>query len=57
MPGYKKEIHEICVDKTSCQHEINSKRSEDNGSYWSIPTEKLTKDAIKKTYMQDHKNK
>ncbi len=54
MGTYKKPVHELCVDKTSCQHEVSigkagleTKREMD----WQ-PTEQLTKDSIKKAYEQ-----
>ncbi len=45
MGTYKKPIHEICVDKTSCRHEPSLQ-----------PTEQLTKDSIRKSYEQKQKD-
>lgn len=51
MAEDKKQVHDICVDKTSCREEIEKKEDSgqpQDGSYGSKPTEKLTKDVILK---------
>jgi hypothetical protein len=52
MSLYKKPVHEICVDKTSCRHEVARTANTEIGSYGSKPTEQLTKDSIRKAYVQ-----
>ena len=53
-----KPVHSICVDKTDCQHEVtldkdgNMRATEHTGS---PPTEKLTKDSIRKEYEESQK--
>ena len=58
MSTFEKGIHEICIDKTSCKHESllnNQRKTEDESP--SMPTEKLTKDSIRKSYEQNEKEK
>lgn len=47
----KKTIHDICVDKTSCRHEMDK----DGKDHAYPPTEQLTKDSIRKRYEEEQK--
>lgn len=47
MGTYKKPVHSICVDKTSCRQEAAENEKQTGAQ---VPTEHLTKDFIRKAY-------
>ncbi|MDF2569310.1 MAG: hypothetical protein K0R55_914 [Sporomusa sp.] len=60
MAIIEKPIHGMCVDKTSCRHEVKLDKdgkmiAGSNEQSESQPTEHLTKDFIRKQYDQSQK--
>jgi hypothetical protein len=53
--NYGKPVHEICVDKTSCRHEMTLDKAGGRPEPKFEPTGHVTKDVVRKTYEEKDK--